>query len=366
MRIVIDAVPLLIRSAGVKNYLYYWIEHLRKAAAPGEIRTIPEIGELARLTHERSVVGRAKTTVALGALALSNYARIPTLDWMAGPADVFHASSLVRNPPRRPRLTATLHDLTSWIMPELHPSANRRADSALAALARRAHRLIAVSAATRDDAVRVLGIPPEKIAVIHSGVAPAFYDVDRSAVDEVRARYGLKRPYVLFVGTIEPRKNLDLLLDGWAALPGSLREEFELVLAGPQGWAPAATLARVRRRRYLGYLPEADLPPLTAGAVVFVYPSLYEGFGFPVVQAMAAGVPVLTSNVSSLPEVAGEAAILVDPRSQSELRDALQRLLLEPSLRAGLSAAGRLRARQFRWEICAARSLQFFRDVIDG
>jgi glycosyltransferase involved in cell wall biosynthesis len=114
----------------------------------------------------------------------------------------------------------------------------------------------------------------------------------------------------------------------------------------------------------MGYLPEADMAPVTAAAEVFVYPSLYEGFGFPVVQAMAAGVPVITSNVSSLPEVAGNAALLVDPRSQSDLRAALARLLTSSELRGSLAAAGRVRARDFRWETCAARSLEFFRQVV--
>ena len=173
----------------------------------------------------------------------------------------------------------------------------------------------------------------------------------------------LRRPFVLFVGTIEPRKNLDVLLDAFAALPASVREEYELVLAGPLGWAAKETQARLESARYLGYVPEPDLAPLTAAAAVFAYPSLYEGFGFPVAQAMAAGVPVITSNVSSLPEVAGDAAVLVDPRSVAELRDALCRLLLSAGLRADLAARGRARSERFRWPECAARSWEFFRKV---
>jgi alpha-1,3-rhamnosyl/mannosyltransferase len=245
-------------------------------------------------------------------------------------------------------------------MPELHPAANRRADDSFARLARGADRLIAVSAATRDDAVKVLKLPPEKIDVIHSGIAAAFFDPPADAIESVRTRHGLKRPFILFVGTIEPRKNLDTLMDAYEALGTDLREEFELVIAGPPGWASAATLARVRQARYLGYVPEVDLAPLTAAATVFAYPSLYEGFGFPVAQAMAGGVPVLTSNVSSLPEIAGDTAILIDPHSATEIRAGLERLLLSPSLRKDLAARGRARAREFTWERCAARSLDFF------
>jgi alpha-1,3-rhamnosyl/mannosyltransferase len=132
------------------------------------------------------------------------------------------------------------------------------------------------------------------------------------------------------------------------------------------GWASAKTAARVRSVRYLGYIPEADIAPLTAAATVFAYPSLYEGFGFPVAQAMAAGTPVIASNVSSLPEITGDAALLIDPRSLTELRDALSRLLLSATLRAELAARGRVRARAFRWEACAAQSLVFFQEVAGG
>jgi len=364
MRLLVDAVPLLIRSAGVKSYLYHWIEHLKLAAGPGEsIHTFPALPAGAPLDHGRSVAGFWRTQSALAALAATNYTPAPVMDWVGRDADIFHASSLTSKTPRRARLTVTIHDLTSWLMPELHPAANRRADQNLAALARRAHRVIAVSECTRQDAIRVLGIAPEKIDVIHSGVAESFFHVEESAVAAVRARYSLGKPFILSVGTIEPRKNTDLLLSAYAALPDAMRAEFDLVLAGPLGWAAASTVERLRRVRYLGYVPEADIAPLTAAATVFAYPSLYEGFGFPVVQAMAAGAPVITSNLSSLPEVAGDGALLIDPRSLAELRDALSRLLLSPNLRAQLAERGRRQAAKFQWQICADQSMQFFRQV---
>ena len=360
MRVVIDAAPLLVRSAGVKNYLYHWIAHLRRWAGPHSIRTFPKLENLGPLAHDRSNAGLWRTGSGLAALAVANYTPIPLLDMLTRDADVFHATNLVRRPPRRPRLTATIHDMTCWLMPELHPAANLRADRGFSELLRRAHRLIAVSKSTKNDAVRLLGIPEGKITVIHSGIAAPFFAPDAAAVSAVRGRYGLKRRFVLFVGTIEPRKNIDLLLDAFAALPASLREEFELVMAGPIGWAEAGTAARLGGIRHLGYVPEPDLAPLTAAATVFAYPSLYEGFGFPVAQAMAAGVPVVTSNVSSLPEITGDAALLIDPRSLEDLRGALARLLLSPDLRAELSGRGRLRAEAFRWETCATQSVQFF------
>ena len=158
MRVLVDAVPLLVRSAGVKNYLYHWIEHLRRAAGPGDsIRTFPAFDAGVSLDHDRSVAGFWRTRLTLAALAAANYTPVPVMDWVGRDADIFHASSLTGTTPRRARLTITIHDLTSWLMPELHPAANRRADENLAALARRAHRVIAVSECTRQDAVRLLG-----------------------------------------------------------------------------------------------------------------------------------------------------------------------------------------------------------------
>ena len=363
MKVLIDTYPLLVRSAGVKNYLYHWVDALRRTAPNGSIGTVPEIANGAPLHHDRSMAGTLATTTGLATLALSNHLSLPILDLLAGGADIFHVSSLVRHPPKRPRLTATIHDLTAWMMPELHLKANREADSHLADNLRRAQRIIAVSEATRQDAIRLLRISPDKIVTIHSGVPGSFFDVSPEAVAEVRTRYQLKRTFILSVGTIEPRKNLRALVNAYRALPSGLQDEFELVLAGPIGWADSDTTEEVRAVRYLGYVPERDMAPLTAAATIFAYPSLYEGFGFPVAQAMAAGVPVITSNVSALPEIAGDAALLVDPRSQSELRDGLERLLLHPDLRAAMSQRGRQRAECFRWDICAAKSWQFFQEV---
>ena len=169
-------------------------------------------------------------------------------------------------------------------------------------------------------------------------------------------------PYVLFVGTLEPRKNLDRLLEAWWQL--KYRDEFELVVAGPVGWAAPETLARVNEHaRCLGYVPERDLPSLTYYATVFAYPSLYEGFGFPVAQAMACGVPVLTSNTSCLPEISGDGALHVDPKSPAEIRAGLERLLESETLRREVGANGKRLAERYRWERCAAESWRFFERV---
>jgi glycosyltransferase involved in cell wall biosynthesis len=365
MRIVIDATPLLLRSAGVKNYIYQWLTALRAHTARDAIGTFPFFGRIGPLDHERSMTGGFSTVTALALLHGLNYSRLP---WFAPNVDIFHAGQHLHNPPRQTRLTATIHDMTCWLMPELHSPANVAVTRWFGEhVMRRAAGLIAVSESARRDAIDILDLDPDRVTVIHHGVAEPFFQVSAGDVLSVRGRLGLAKPYALFVGTIEPRKNVPLLLDAWASLSPAIREEYDLVLAGPIGWAGRDTVARLRQPgagiRYLGYVAEADLPALTAGAVLLAYPSLYEGFGLPVAQAMAAGVPVLTSAVSSLPEVAGEGALLVDPESVDEVSGGLKRLLGSAPLRERLGGAGRSKAREYRWETAARRSLEWFRKV---
>ena len=369
MRLFIDAVPLLVRSAGVKNYLYHWIAHLRQILGHDQVRLFPFLDHLPDLDHEGSVASRPGTLARQALFFAMNLRPNHLADLMATPDGIFHATKLLY-PPRRLHLTATLHDLTCWLLPEFHQTANVAAEKRFAELVwKRAAGLLAVSENTRRDAIMVLGLNPEAIQVIYPGVAEVFFEPTAATISAARLKYGLQRPYALYVGTVEPRKNLPLLLDAWQTLPGWLHEQFDLVVAGPEGWHSTATLARLRAPEpgvhYLGYIPEPDLPGVTAGATAFVYPSLYEGFGFPVAQAMAAGVPVITSDLSSLPEVTGGAARLIDPHSPAELRAALDCLLTSPATRAQLAAAGRIQAQRFRWERCARQSVEFFQRILD-
>lgn len=360
-RIAIDAVPLLVRSAGVKNYLFHWIAHLRRLLGDRNVLLFPYLDRLPDLDHEGSAAGPAGTLARQALLYALNHVPNHAWDWIGPPADLFHSTKLLY-PPRRARLTATLHDLTCWLLPEFHQPANVAAERRFAERVwKRADGLLAVSENTRQDAVRILGLDPRRIEVIYPGVAEPYFAATAGGAH----KYGLARPYVLYVGTVEPRKNLAALLDAWQGLAASVHEQFDLVVAGPEGWRSSATMARLRECvRYLGYVPERELPGIIAGAAVFIYPSLYEGFGFPVAQAMAAGVPVITSHVSSLPEITGGAALLIDPRSLSEMRAALERLLTSPSECARLAATGRARAQRFRWDAAARQSLAFFEKIL--
>jgi len=365
MRIMLDATSMLLPSAGVKTYMYYWIQSLRRLANQDSIRLFPFFGELAELDHEISSVGKWRT-LAILVDHFSNIKWNPVLEVVGFAADVFHASQHLRNPPHlTTRLTATIYDMTCWFMPEVHLPANVVATRQYGErVLRRAAACIAISEQSKKDAVEILRIPADRIDVIYPGVAEDFFTVGQPEAQAVAKRHRLDKPYFLYVGTIEPRKNIDRLLDAYRSVCEPVRQEHELVLAGPLGWCSDETRDRLRSPkpgiRYLGYVSEEDLPGLTAGATAFVFPSLYEGFGLPPAQAMACGVPVITSCGSSLGEIAGENAILVDPANTDEIAAAMERVAQSPSLREDLARRGRLRAAAFRWERNARQSLEFF------
>lgn len=355
MRICIDATSLLLRSAGVKNYVWHWMRALRDEGTHS-VSAFPLLDAAGALDHDRSVLSLAQTLPRVALLHACNIRWSRVIDTVLRDCDVFHASSLVRNLPRGKKITATLYDMTALLLPEVHTPGNIQAEKSFHdRILRRADGVIAISQSAKDDAVRLIGLDPEKVAVIYPGIDERFF----------RAKPAKRgKPYVLCLGTIEPRKNVGTLLDAWGRLPAPIREAFDLVLAGPMGWASNDLRARLQSPEpgivYLGYVPEQDLPSLTAGAAVFAYPSLYEGFGFPLAQAMAAGVPCVTSRVSSLPEVAGDSALLCEPRDAAGLASALELLLGSPELRGSLGEAGRERARRFTWKNSARMSAEFF------
>lgn len=230
------------------------------------------------------------------------------------------------------------HRATSLIERTTLPLAIRRADV-----------ITTISRATADDLIARFPRAREKTAVVLLAADERFF-----APGPAHRR---ERPYVLAVGTLEPRKNLPRLIEAFAALPTELRDGHELVLVGGSGWQDDDTLAAIGRHSFVsttGHVDDDLLPQIYRGATLFAYPSLYEGFGLPVVEAMAAGVPVLTSDVSSLPEVAGEAAVYVDPRDVRSITDGLARALGDAELRARLARAGRERAASFSWDRYAA------------
>ncbi len=261
----------------------------------------------------------------------------------------------------------TVHDLSFLHYPEQYPGMKQRYLNLLTRLSvERADRVIAVSESTRQDVLRFYRVASERVATVPNGLDPSFRRIeDRETLAAFRARHGLPTCFILFVGTLQPRKNLVGLLRAYARLLPRL--DVPLVVVGAKGWLyegvfqEARALGVSERVVFAGYAPPEDLPLWYAAASVFVYPSLYEGFGLPVIEAMACGTPVVTSNTSSLPEVAGEAALLVDPTDPDALAEAIERALTDEALRWELKERGYERARRFNWERTARETVAVYR-----
>jgi glycosyltransferase involved in cell wall biosynthesis len=288
------------------------------------------------------------------------------------PVDLFHGVTGFELPPgsRCARVT-TVHDLIPFRFPALVPWRHRVAVRLLLGGAlRHAARVIAVSEATRSEILERYRLSPERVVVVPEAADPRFTPASAADRARVRARYGLAGPYVLFVGLIEPKKNLGTLLRAVARLARAGRfRPATLAIVGARGWGtedPAATAARLGLGdlvRCLGPVPDGDLPALYGEALAFVFPSLWEGFGLPVLEAMAAGAPVLASQRGALPEVAADAALLVEPEVGA-LADALDRLLGDAALRERLREAGLRRARVYSWERAARETTAVYRAAL--
>ena len=263
---------------------------------------------------------------------------------------------------------ATIHDFSHLRYPEHHPAGrlahlNNNLDESI----ERAERLIVVSDFTRSEVKEIFGVPDQLISVVPPGVAPEFHPRSEQEILAVLNRYHIKPGYVLSVGTLEPRKNMTGLLRAWLRLPGALRKRHPLVLVGSRGWQTDNTdkelsAAELRGEVVrLGYVRQEDLPGLYCGAILSAYLSFYEGFGMPVAEAMASGSAVLTSDQASMPEVAGQAALLVNPADGDAIVEGLRNLLEDDTLRERLAKLGLQRAAHYTWERSLNNLLDAFR-----
>ena len=255
----------------------------------------------------------------------------------------------------------TVHDLGYRHFPQAHPPfARRYLEWSTRHSAHRATYVLADSEATARDLAAYYHAPPEKVTVVYPGVDETLAPVtDPARLAAVRRRYGLPERYLLFLGTLQPRKNIARLVQGYARWRAQTASpDVALVLAGQRGWLydPAWTQS-VDGVILTGYVDDTDIPALYSGALALVFPSLYEGFGFPVLEAMRCGTPVITSTTSSLPEVAGDAALLVDPHDVAAIARAIARIVDEPALREELRARGYAQTRRFTWRHAAERTL---------
>jgi glycosyltransferase involved in cell wall biosynthesis len=377
LRIGIDATPAARQGGGIGRYVRELLRALSEAdtvnayrvlvASPRPLpQPLPPLPQGARLVHlplhDRWLV------------RLWHRARLPApIELALGRLDLYHSPDFTLPPtlPGTPTIL-TVHDLSFVRDPDsASPALKHYLDGAVPRSVRQATRVFADSQATRADLIELYDTPPEKIEVLYSGVDERFQPVvDRDKLQTVRVRYGLGNdPFILAVGSLHPRKNFVRLIQAFAQLRSSVTASYRLVIAGGREWSSEPTLAEPARLGlesavvFPGFVDDVDLPALYSAAAAFAYPSIYEGFGLPVLEAMACGLPAVTSTASCLPEVAGDAALLVDPLDVEALAVALERVLTDADLRTTLRENGRARAHEFTWHRAARQLLQAYRRV---
>lgn len=374
MRICIDISPAAHRKAGLGRHARELAERAHRLDANNAYSLFtyqPSRGEIpASLAHLPAYTVPWPAKPWRMSVLLAHYARVPQ-DRLVPGADLFHGTDHLLPYFRRVRTVFTLHDLIPLLFPEFHLPLNRWFLSLMfPQFLRRADAIIAVSECTQRDAIRIYGVPEEKITVIYNGVDARFRPVrDAETRHRVRAAYGLPEAYILYVGTIEPRKNLVRLLDAFHALQ---KEGYphKLVIVGAKGWLyrpvfdKIAALGLQDQVILPGYIADEDLPALYSGAALFVFPSLYEGFGIPPLEAMACGVPTVVADTSSLPEVVGDAALRVPPTDTAALKAAMNRLLDDAVFAQELAARGPERARLFTWDTAAAQLITVYHRLL--
>ncbi|MBI3361411.1 MAG: glycosyltransferase family 4 protein [Chloroflexi bacterium] len=356
------------RSAGIHHYLHNLLQHLPAAAPDMQLTIFVGEGDApagANVTVRRSrwPTGQPPVRIAWEQIALP---------WaLAGERiDLLHSLAFVSPLIQTCPTVVTVYDLSFVNRPQNFRAFNRAYLRGLTGLScRRARRVIAISHSTKRDLIAGYGLPEDRVTVVYPGAEPEFRRLPKKSVETFRAAQGLPEDFVLYLGTLEPRKNVDVLVRAFASVkPRGVK----LVLAGAPGWhveeiSRAIEEAGVSDDVILpGYVSAEEKPLWYNAAQIFVYPSEYEGFGLPVLEALACGRPVITTNASSLPEVAGDAAWLVPPRNTQALAGALNDLLAEPARQTDLAARGPAQAGKFSWPAAAERTAAVYRRALRG
>ncbi len=382
MRVGIDYTAALRQGAGIGRYTRQLVKTLVEVDRQNEYVLLAASGGKSRLSSAQAANAElqaltAHANVRSVGLPISDRAlnvvwhrlRLPLpVELATGPLDVFHSPDFTLPPVRGARTILTVHDLSFMRVPECSdPALRSYLMQAVPASVRRADLVLADSESTRADLIELLRTDPDRVEVLHCGVESRFQRVqDARVLQAVRVRYHLPERFMLALGTLQPRKNLERLVEAYALTRGVIGDEVKLVVAGGTGWMHEGILARMEQLGVdhavclPGYVEDEDLPALYSLADLFVFPSLYEGFGLPPLEAMACGTPVVTSNVSSLPEVVGDAALTVDPLDVTALAQAMRRVLDDAALRAELVQRGIARAQQFTWSRAARKLLDVY------
>jgi glycosyltransferase involved in cell wall biosynthesis len=374
LKIAIDVRTVLPNRSGVGNYVLHLIQNLQKVDSEpiyyflAQKKNLPLLGPLVKeqgrlltfFSHENHPWGD-----------FWEHFLLPMRLKQQG-IHIFHGpASLIPFQKDHYRLVVTIHDLVAFLFPKTIPlkyGAYMR--FLLKQAVRKADRIISVSEHTRKDLIQILKVPSDKISVVHEAPSPIFRPYDQNQAREyLKKRYGIDKKFIYHLGNIEPRKNLIVLLEAFRQVKDSFPQEHLLVVSGQKGWLIRSLsqylkdYPRKEDLRFTGYVPAEELPLFMSAAELFVFPSLYEGFGLPVLEAMSCGVPVISANRSSIPEIVGSAAVLVDPTQAKELAETIRVLLENPEERKRLSLLGQAQAAQFSWEEVARKTSQIYRAI---
>ncbi len=370
MKICVDIQPAVTQRAGVGRFTQVLSEHLvRQSTGEDQLRLF--YFDFKRKGRPVDVEGAELSPCRWlpGSVAQQCWKRLgfPPFNWFAGEADLYHFNNFVVPPLTRGKSLVTVYDMSFLRHPECAEEKNRiYLEGSIRDSVRRADGILTISQFSADEIVDFVPEAKGRVHVAYPGIGEDFGAPPECDVVALKERLGLERPYILTVGTVEPRKNLPFLVDAFELLD----EDVELVVAGGEGWKTEPIMKRFRessaadRIRYVGRVDDADLPALYAGASVYAIPSLYEGFGFPPLEAMACGTPVVSSTGGSLPEVLGDAAAVIAADDPARWAEALRRALVDDEWRKNIIAAGREQAARYRWTATAEATWRVYRELL--
>lgn len=376
MKIGIEATSAVAsQKAGVGYYTYHLIRSLVQLRSAPHLFTLYFRHPISNVSRLFDIADDAAASLLLRVLRFPYFwaqMRLPFEFWRY-PQDVyFFPASIIPLSYVPEKSVMTIHDIAFLFFPDcFSPSLRRWLTLATERGVQTAHKIIAVSEATRQDLIAYYGLAPERVVAIHHGVHEMFHPLDDHRITPIHQKYHIRRPYLLCVGTLQRRKNIPRLIQAFYLLKQKYHLPHTLVLIGQKYTdLPEDEIFVTIERLFLdeevlwtGYVPAQDLPALMSGAEIFVLPSLYEGFGMPLLEAMACGVPVACSNISSLPEVIGKCGVMFDPYCVESIVDTLYQLVGDQHLRTELRAKGLLRAASFSWNTCARKTLAVLESV---
>lgn len=366
MHVLIDARMVTAKNYGIGRYVYNLIEKLIEIDKSNQYALIINDDYLLELTRNADNFALIKAKASW--LSLAEQIEIPRIINNVKP-DLYHAASWSVPFSQTCPVVATIYDLIHMIFPEHYSFVHRiYYNIFLPLVIKKVKRIITISESSRRDINKYFGYPMERIDIAFPAVAEQFTPIkDKQLISDFRSKRGLNKKIILYVGNRKKHKNIEGLVGAYALLSDEIRSQYEIVMPGDMDneLKEMADQLDIRQNIHcLTNVSDAELPLLYNSADIFVFPTLYEGFGMPPLEAMACGIPVITSNVASIPEVVGDAAIMVDPKNVKSLTDALIKLIENDKLRQEMKEKGLARARHFTWEDCAKRTLKTYMEAV--